>query len=79
MEPIHLFEIPNGSKLRLPVGKEGSEEFEVKDVIFNHIDGMYSHCTVVDSGATVHLAAVAPMKKVDDHYELADASDEETE
>ena len=37
--------------------------------IFNHLDGMYSHCTT-EKGETVHLAGHAPLKSFKDGYKL---------
>jgi len=76
---MRLFEIPNGSKLKLSVSKDG-ESFGEETITFHHVDGMYSFCTVdawPEGENVCHLSAVAPMKKVDDHYELDEEPNEE--
>jgi hypothetical protein len=42
-----LYEVPRGSRVRLPNGQE---------INFDHIDGMYSYCTD-DSGNVIHIGA----------------------
>jgi len=54
---MKLVDIPKGSKIYADCS-DGS-----KYIIFNHLDGMYSHCTT-EKGATVHLAGFQELKKV---------------
>lgn len=67
---LKLYDLPRGSKLVI----------DGLNVIFDHIDGMYSYCTWVPDGTEktplhpFHLAASAPMKKVGDHYEIDSTS-----
>jgi len=60
---MKLYDIPNGSKIVCDCS-DGSTY-----ITFNHIDGMYSHCTT-EKGGTTHLGVSTPLKKVGDHYEL---------
>jgi len=60
---MKLYEIPEGSKIMAECS-DGS-----KYIIFNHLDGMYSHCTT-ENGATAHLAGGQELKKKKDHYIL---------
>lgn len=60
---MKLYEIPDKSKI-IAECSDGSTYF-----IFNHIDGMYSHCTT-EKGATVHLDASQELKKEAEHYIL---------
>lgn len=66
---MKLQDIPNGSKILLPIVGEGRE---TKDEMctFEHCDGMYSLIHTED-GSAVHLSRFAPLKQVGDHYELA--------
>lgn len=63
----NLYEISRGSKIKCECS-DGSEY-----IIFNKIDGMYSHCTT-EKGATIHLHCGTPMKKEEDYY-LIDTND----
>lgn len=40
-----------------------------KYVVFNHIDGMYSHCTT-EKGGTAHLSASTPLREIEGGYEI---------
>jgi len=64
---MKLHEIPKGSKIKVRL-TSGREVF----IIFHHLDGMYSYCTLDDgdSDNTVHLSRFTPLKKVDDYYEI---------
>lgn len=60
---MQLHEVPNGSKIRIVPGNEGTQhppshrEFEEGEILdFKHIDGMYSLCYDKD-GNSVHLVA----------------------
>ena len=60
---MKLHEIPNGSKINCET-TDGS-----KYITFNHLDGMYSHCTT-EKGATVHLAGFTPLVEDGDGYKI---------
>lgn len=74
---MKLYEIPRNSKILLSIRNDLEQALEYRDQMctFDHIDGMYSHITTPD-GSVVHLSASAPVKKVDDHYELDEVEDE---
>ena len=38
-------------------------------VTFDHLDGMYSYCTL-ENGDVVHLSRFTPIKKINDIYEI---------
>ena len=61
---MKLYDIPKGSKLNLIDDK--GEPFTA---IFEHLDGMYSYCSV-DGIGVVHLAGGTPLRKVGDAYEI---------
>lgn len=65
---MKLYEIERGSKILLQITNDG-KDLGNQMCVFNHIDGAYSNITTPD-GHTVHLSASAPLKKVNDHYEL---------
>lgn len=65
---MKLYDIPRESKILLPIVGEGRES-KNEMCTFKHIDGMYSLIRTPD-GHAVHLAAIAPVQKVGDHYEL---------
>lgn len=60
---MKLYEIPNGSKIYCK-GEDGSSY-----LTFNHIDGMYSHCTT-EKGSTAHLGASTELTKTEGGYKL---------
>lgn len=63
-----LHEIPQGSKIMCECS-DGSSY-----IIFNKIDGMYSHCTT-EKGGVMNLDASMLLKKVGDHYEIEEEND----
>lgn len=67
---MKLYDIPRNSKIKLPIQTPGKDLGE-QMCIFGHIDGMYSYITTPD-GHVVHLGATTPVKKVGDHYEIAE-------
>ena len=66
---MELHEVPRGSKIRVksdikvPPGAPEIQEEQI--LIFNHVDGMYSHCLDL-KGNTVHLVAWAEVEIIDD-------------
>ncbi len=66
---MKLYEIPRGSKIRVksdikvPPAAPAIEEEQI--LIFNNIDGMYSHCLDL-KGNVVHLVAWAEVEIVND-------------
>ena len=68
IKTLKLFNIPRGSKIKV--------EFEDRQrfITFNHLDGMYSHCTT-DDGGVCHLFAGVTLKKENDYY-IIDESNE---
>ena len=62
---MKLYQIPNRSKLKVKTS-DG-----IKDAIFDHPDGLYSYCYLVEDESKIfHLSILTPMKKVGDHYEI---------
>lgn len=64
-----LFEIPHGSLIKgLVIQNEKDPKGTVKDVVFDHIDGMYSVCFVDGKkDDLLHLAATTPLEQVEDN------------
>lgn len=63
-----LHEIPRGSKI---YGFEISGEEDGTVIIFNHLDGMFSHCNVEGKPEkTLHLSASTPLRKHKDGFRL---------
>ena len=56
---MKLFELKKGDRIIV--------DGEV--VTFDHVDGMYSYCTV-KSGDVVHFSVLTPVKKINDVYEI---------
>lgn len=66
---MKLYEIPRGSRIKADTFNDQGEllgEF----IIFNNLDGMYSHCTVEGTDEVCHLSASQELKKIKDYYEL---------
>lgn len=65
---MKLYEIPKGSRIKAETSNDKGKLGDY--IIFNHLDGMYSHCTVEGTNETCHLSGGQELKKVDDYYEL---------
>lgn len=63
---MKLYDIPKGSKIFCDVS-DGS-----KFVIFDHLDGMYSHCTPEKGGGPVHLSGGTPLVAVEGGFKIAE-------
>lgn len=63
---IYLKDIPRGSKLLVKTD-EGMQM-----ATFNHLDGMYSHCTidVENDNRVFHLSLFTPLELVGDYYKI---------
>lgn len=66
---MKLYELPKNSKIRikgLTINGELSEE-----LLFHHIDGMYSYCTAND-GTVIHLGASTECELIENNktYEI---------
>lgn len=68
---IELHELKKGDTILTYVHRGDSK---VKDggkevLTFDHLDGMYSYCTLPD-GNVMHLSRSTPLRKVGEHYEI---------
>lgn len=73
-----LYDIPKGSKIYgLQAFVGGSRIARDAVIIFDHVDGMYSYCTIegAPEAGPVHLNATTPLEAFKDGYKVA----EETE
>jgi hypothetical protein len=68
---LKLMDIPRGSKIYC-TASDGS-----KYLTFNHLDGMYSHCTT-EAGGTAHLGVWTPLAPHLDGYEICDKGEPES-
>lgn len=60
---MKLYEIPENKNIKLYIGEQ--------EVIFGHIDGMYSYCWLKeDKNKIVHIKAWAEFEKYEDGYRL---------
>ena len=66
---MKLYEIPKESRIK---AETSNKEGKLGDfIIFHHLDGMYSYCSVEGKPEKIcHLSANQELKKVDDYYEL---------
>jgi len=71
---MKLYEIPQGSKIRVTLNS-GKKCF----ITFQHIDGMYSYCTLEDGDPdnVVHLSAMTPLKKLKGYYKIIEDKKDE--
>lgn len=66
---MKLYDIPKGSKIKEKC--YNAEKKLIGDVIiFDHIDGMYSYCTIEGTKEVIHLSASTPLKKVGQYYKI---------
>lgn len=73
---IKLYNLPQRVEGGLKI--HGLKDDEGKDVVvlFHHLDGMYSYCTVEGTDKIVHLSAITPLVTLGEgEYKI----DEETE
>ena len=69
---MKLYEIPQNSRIKAETYKDK----KLGDyIIFHHIDGAFSYCTVEGTDDVCHLNASQELKKVGDYYELDDPHD----
>lgn len=67
---MKLYDIPRGSKIKLPITDDKGKDLGEQECTFNFIDGMYSNISMPD-GHPAHLAAYADLTEKDGIYELA--------
>ena len=56
---MKLFELKSGDKIMV----------DGVMVTFDHVDGMYSYCTL-ENGEVAHLSVMTPVKKINNVYEI---------
>ena len=65
---MKLYEVPRNTKVRVRenfASPPGAPELKKGDeIMFHHVDGMYSYCT--RDGEVVHLAAWADVEVIED-------------
>jgi hypothetical protein len=67
---MKLYEIPEGSRIKAETGKEDGTKLG-DYIIFHHIDGLFSYCTVEGTNESCHLVAGQELKLSDEgYYEL---------
>ena len=66
---MRLHEVPKGSKIKVKsevvVPPGGIAPTNDEELIFNNVDGMYSHCLTLD-GRIVHLSMFTEVEIVND-------------
>ena len=78
---MKLYEIDKGSKIYGLEPVVGDNRVDGGIIVFDHVDGMYSYCTVVESdgepvktsdgkSAIVHLNASMPLVEFEDGYKI---------
>ncbi len=68
---IRLYNLSKGARIKADCFDE--EGKKIGDfIIFDHLDGMYSYCTVANTNKVIHLSVITPLKKVKDYYEIYD-------
>lgn len=68
---MKLYELPRDKGIRIKA-EVSNENGKLGDfIIFHHIDGAYSYCTVEGNPDKVcHLSANTELKQVGDYYEI---------
>lgn len=69
---MKLYDIPKGSRIKVETANDKGEKLG-DFIIFHHLDGMYSYCTVEGTEEAVHLGASTELKLSEegDYYEIA--------
>ena len=66
---MKLYEIPQGSRIKAETTNDAGKLGDY--VIFHHLDGMYSYCTVEGTDEVCHLSANQELKLSNEgYYEL---------
>ena len=67
---MRLYDIPKGSRIKVETIQDGKKLGDF--IIFHHLDGMYSYCTVEGTKEVCHLGGGQKLKKSKDgdYYEL---------
>lgn len=67
---MKLYEIPRESRIKAETTNNKGDK--IGDfIIFHHLDGMYSYCSIEGKeDKIVHLSVGQELKKTDDYYEL---------
>lgn len=60
---VKLYDIPKGSKIREKCYND-KKELVGSVIIFHHLDGMYSYCTIEGTKEIIHLSATTPLRQV---------------
>lgn len=74
---MYLHELPGRPEKPIKIyglkgGKVGEKAHDMV-VLFHHLDGMYSYCTVEgDKDAVIHLSAATPIEKYEDGYKVVE-------
>lgn len=68
-EIVRLYDIPRESRIKAETRNDKGEKLG-DFIIFHHLDGMYSYCTVEGTDKPCHLHVGQQLKKVGDYYEL---------
>lgn len=61
---MKLFDIPKESRIKENCYNDKGKLIG-SVIVFKHIDGMYSYCTVEGTTEIVHLSAHTPLRKVE--------------
>lgn len=76
-ENFKLYELPEKQNVKLYFD-DNIENIKDIVVIFDHIDGFYSHCWLEeDRSKLVHIKATTLFKKYKDGYKCVEGSDKE--
>lgn len=64
---MKLYEIPRGSRIKAEtIDDEGNKLGEF--IIFHHLDGMYSYCTVEGTDRACHLSVTQQLELSEEGY-----------
>lgn len=77
-ELLKLYNLPQRTENGIPIhGAKAQDSGEDIVLLFHHLDGMYSYCTVQDpeapndkTGKVVHLSASTPLVYEDGKYRI---------
>jgi hypothetical protein len=67
---MKLYTIPKGSRIKASTSNDNGDNLG-EYIIFHHLDGAYSYCTVESNEKeSCHLSANQELKKTNNYYEL---------
>lgn len=64
---VMLYDLPKGARIKEKCVNSKGKVFG-EFIIFHHLDGMYSYCTIEGTTRVIHLSVTTPLRKLKSGY-----------